>query len=367
MTARVLLVGGGHAHVGVLRAFARQRPKDVAVTLASPLPHAVYSGMVPGLVAGHYALDAVRIDLRALCDAAGAQFVALAAVGLEPDAAAVRLQGGARLDADVMSIDTGASPPLAPGVRADGALPHLSVKPIEPFLSRWRALRVAAVATTQHIVVVGGGAGGVELACAMHWRGRAEHLRLAVTLVTGASGLLAGHAAPVRARVLRHLHAKRITVVDGVGVAAVRERRVALTDATTLDADAMVWATGAGAPDWLAGSRLARDARGFVAIDPRLRSVSHPHVFAAGDVATHAPAPWPKSGVYAVRQGPVLAENLLRFVRAQPLLPFRAQARALALIATGPRHAIASWGAWSAEGAWVWRGKDWIDRRFVRG
>jgi selenide, water dikinase len=367
MSFHILLIGGGHAHVGVLRAFARQRPKDVAVTLANPLPHAVYSGMVPGLVAGHYTLDEVRIDLRALCDAAGADFVELAVTGIDANDGVARLQGDARIAADAMSLDTGSTPPMAAGARVEGAVPHMTVKPIEPFLARWRSLRVQAARETKHVVVVGGGAGGVELVCAMHWRARDEGTRLAFTLVTGPAGLLAGHAATVRSRLLRHLHAKRITVVDNAMVTRVVGGRVSLSDDTSLDADAIVWASGAAAPAWLDGSRLARDARGFVAIDAQLRSRSHPHVFAAGDVATHVDAPWPKSGVYAVRQGPVLADNLLRFARAQPLRIFEAQPRALALISTGPRHAVASHGELSAEGAWVWRWKDWIDRRFVRG
>jgi selenide,water dikinase len=367
MNPRLLLIGGGHAHVGVLRAFARRPPGDVDVTLASPVPHAVYSGMVPGLVAGHYTLDDVRIDLRALCAAAGARFVELAAVGLEADGATVRLQGDARIEADALSLDTGSTPPIPVAVRVDGELPVLTVKPIEPFLARWRALRVAAVRRTVHVMVVGGGAGGVELACAMRWRGRVEGIRIAVTLVTGPAGLLAGHAPAVRRRLARHLHAQRITVVEGAMVAALQGRLVTLSDGTSHAADATVWASGAAAPSWLHGSGLARDARGFVAVDAQLRSTSHPHVFAAGDVATHLAAPWPKSGVYAVRQGPVLADNLLRHLRAQPLRTFQAQPRALALMATGPKHAVASRGAWCAEGGWVWRWKDWIDRRFVRG
>jgi len=127
-----------------------------------------------------------------------------------------------------------------------------------------------------------------------------------------------------------------------------------------------VIALGAFAPPWLRDTGLALDERGFVATGPTLQSSSHPEVFAAGDVSTRTHEPHPKSGVYAVRAGAPLALNLRRFLAGGPLEPWRPQSRALNLLACGERYAIASWGGWSAEGAWVWRWKDRIDRDFVR-
>jgi selenide,water dikinase len=123
--------------------------------------------------------------------------------------------------------------------------------------------------------------------------------------------------------------------------------------------------TGAAAPAWPAASGLATDADGFIRVGPTLQSLSHPQVFAAGDVAAYA-QPRPKSGVYAVRAGPVLAQNLRAACEGQPLQAWTPQARALYLISTGERHALATWGRWSWSGAWVWRWKDRIDRQFMR-
>ena len=126
-------------------------------------------------------------------------------------------------------------------------------------------------------------------------------------------------------------------------------------------------AIGTRAPDWLAGSGLALDAEGFIATAPTLQSLSHPEVFAAGDVASRPDAERPKSGVYAVRAGPPLARNLGQAIAGRPLQRYTPQRRSLNLLACGDRYAIASWGRWSFEGRWVWRWKDHIDRAFVAG
>ena len=142
-------------------------------------------------------------------------------------------------------------------------------------------------------------------------------------------------------------------------------RRLVLVGGEEVAADAVIWATGAAAPAWLSATGLALDARGFIAVWRTLQSISHPEVFAAGDCATLVDGPNPKSGVFAVRQGPVLAANLRRALAGQALAPFSSSSLALALLNCGDGHAVASWGVIALEGRWAWRWKDWIDRRFM--
>src|SRR5690606_33779204 len=133
-----------------------------------------------------------------------------------------------------------------------------------------------------------------------------------------------------------------------------------------LDFDRLFWCAQAGAPPWLREAGLACDGEGFVRVDACLRSLSHPKVFAAGDIASFDPRPLAKAGVYAVRQAPVLFGNLRRALLGRPLRAYRPQRRFLSLLALGGKRAVGSRGDLSFRGAWVWRWKNRIDRRFMR-
>jgi pyridine nucleotide-disulfide oxidoreductase family protein len=360
---RLLLLGGGHAHVQVLHGLAQSPLAGAEVLLVSPFARQLYSGMVPGLVAGHYALDDCVIPLAPLARAASAGLVESSATALDASSRRVRLSDGRVLAYDLLSIDTG---PVIDRDAIPGAREHgLFVRPIEDFVRLCYALLGLAAQRAVDVVVIGAGAAGVELALAL-----AHRLRglgdggSRVALVTAGGPPLADYPARVARHALRALGAQRVTVVQE-GCVEVCRTHVRLGNGTCLASDAALLAIGASAPAWLAGSGLALDERGFVAAGPTLQSASHANVFAAGDVATRTDAPHPKSGVYAVRAGPPLAANLRRCVGGGRLRPYMPPSRTLNLLSCGERRAIASWGGWTAEGAWVWRWKDRIDRAFI--
>jgi selenide,water dikinase len=362
---RLLLAGGGHSHVEVLRRFAEQRPRGVAVTLVTPEAAAAYSGMLPGLVAGLYRQDETSIPLAPLALAANARLVHDRIAALDLRVRVATLASGTMLPFDTLSLDVGS----VPSMRMPGAGEHaIGVKPVPAFLEAWeRMLAAARAGKLGTIAVVGGGAGGVEILLAMQHRLRDELGEAAprFTLVTDQPQLTMQHAASVGRRlgrllvergVVLHLSSPAIAIEPGAVVVEGR-RRVA--------ADAIVLATTASAAPWLAGAGLDVDERGFVRVDAHLRSSSHSFVFAAGDCASLIGHWVPKSGLYAVRQGPTLAANLHAHVAHAPLQPYRPQMRGLSLIATGGREAILSWGRFAAQGRWAWRWKDRIDRGFV--
>ncbi len=358
-------MGGGHSQVEVLRRFALKPDPGIALTLMSPDAATAYSGMLPGLVAGHYTPAQSHIALPPLAQWAGARFVTGRVVALDLYAKTALLASGEREAFDFASIDVGSLPDMsAPGARAHA----LGVKPVERFLVAWDALLADAAAGTVHtIAVVGGGAGGVEMLLAMQFRLRglmgASAPRFA--LVTDQPQLLPQHATTVRARFGRLLVERGVVLHLGSRVTAMDAGSLMVTHGRRIAADRVVWATSAASQPWLAASGLDCDERGFVVLDAHLRSSSHPFVFAAGDCAGQPAHPRPKSGVFAVRQGPPLAANLRHAARDEPLVTYVPQRDALALICTGGKHAVASRGPFALEGDWVWRWKDHIDRRFV--
>jgi selenide,water dikinase len=367
----IVLVGGGHSHVDVLKRFGMKPEPGVRLTLIARDLLTPYSGMVPGLIAQHYTSAECHIDLRPLAAFAGARVIHAPATGLDLANNIVHAAGRPPIPFDLVSLDTGSTPSTAGIAGAEHALP---VKPIDRFLIGQAELgaAIADKAGPFHIVVVGGGAGGVELTLSLDQqlrRGTAALEQapdgLSITIVEAADKLLPSFHAAARRRLIRVLEKRNIAVRTDTKIERIEAGRITLSAGETLTADRTILVTNGGAPPWLADSGLALDDRGFVRIDDNLRSPSHAHVFAAGDVASMDSHTLPKSGVYAVRQGPYLAENLRRAAQGEPLKPYRPQKQTLALITTGDRYAIAARGSLSVAGRWVWRWKDWIDRRWM--
>ena len=359
----LVLLGGGHAHLHVLKALAAQNMASAHVTLVSPFERQMYSGMVPGLVAGHYTVDEISVPLAPLAAAAKIEFLQTSATAVNADAKTVTLLNGTTLAFDVLSLDTG---PVMNRDAIPGAREHaLFVRPIEQFNHLWLGLLDLALTRALDVVVVGGGAAGVELVMALHHRlCTVASTGARLSLVTGGTAPLPSHSAVVQARVKQALKRRQITVFEDT-CAEVREGALLLGSGARLACDAPIMALGSSAPTWLAGSGLALDESGFIATGATLQSTSHPDVFAAGDVASRVDVSRPRSGVYAVRAGPPLEANLRLHVGGGSLQPYLPQARSLNLLACGNRSAIASWGEWSVQGGWVWRWKNKIDRDFV--
>jgi pyridine nucleotide-disulfide oxidoreductase family protein len=375
---KLLLLGAGHAHVQVLSRLAHHRPADLDITVVTPYPHQTYSGMTPGLVAGHYSEQDCQIPLEPLVRAAGAKWVRARGAGIDTVERRVRLRPPARnaspdsglppdLPYHLLSIDTGA---VINRHRLEAEMPGaathaLIVRPIEVFTSLWPQLLEKAHRRPLSIAMIGAGAGGIELLFAAAQRLRREGATGArFTLVTGGGEPVSNYPPGLQARVLKHLRSQNITVLRDTCV-GVEKGVVRLSSGSELACDVPILSIGTHAPAWLQGSDLALSESGHVLVNAFQQSTSHPDVFAAGDVSTRADRPHPKSGVYAVRAGPPLAANLLAAHEGKPLQPHHPPTRTLNLLSCGAGHAIASYGPWHAEGAWAWRWKDRIDRAFM--
>lgn len=365
----IVLLGGGHAHVHVVKAFAERPLPGARITLITRDLETPYSGMLPGVVAGLYAPEEAHIDLVQLAGVTETRLVHAEAIGLDRAAKRVLLAGRPAVAYDLLSINIGITPDLA---SVSGAAEYgIAVKPIGTFLAKLERLRARCSAgEVRRIAVIGGGAAGVELVLSLHTCLRADAARdkrdlsLSFTLVT-TEALLPTHNVRVQRTFRRHLAAVGIEVHENCTATAVKADSIVCRNGKIFAADAAFLATAAAPPGWFAESGLARDDGGFLAVTPMLQVANDPDVFAAGDCAGLVDTPREKAGVYAVRAGPHLAANLARRARGETLRPWRPQRRHLSLISTGERYAVASRGPLRAEGAWLWTVKDWIDRRWI--
>jgi selenide, water dikinase len=336
----------------------------VRVTVVLDRPVAVYSGMVPGFVAGQYRREELEIDVRPLALRAGARCIVSAAVGVDPREQRIRLDGRPPIPYDTASFDVGST---VSGLDLPGVREHaLPTRPIGRFVERVDDLVARARANgSARILVVGAGAGGVELAFALQARLGREGVPCKVTLLEAGPRVLAGYPAGAVRRIERHAAARRIAIRCGKRVAEVRADAVVLESGEILPADHLVWVAGAASVPLFRDAGLPTDAQGFVRTRATLQVEGHEELFAVGDCASFAASPLPKAGVYAVRQGPPLIANLrARLAGGSPVV-YWPQRDFLSLLNLGDGRAVASkWGL-SADGEWVFRLKDRIDRKFM--
>jgi len=369
----LVLIGGGHSHLSVLKYFAMHPVPGLRLTLITRDLHTPYSGMLPGYIAGHYSYDEAHIDLRPLAQFARARIFHATVNDIDLNNKQILCKDRPPIAYDLASINIGSRPGTLHIPGADKFT--LPVKPIDRFLQQWDELIDASTTATGknfHLAIVGGGAGGVEMALAAQYR--LHHLLsqknkpndfLKFDLYCDSNDILPTHNKQVRKRFNRFLKQRGIQVHTNHRIKEVQQDQLINSNGDKYQADAVFWVTNASAPSWLAETGLAVDDNGFIAVNDCLQSTSHEDIFAAGDIAAVLNHPRAKSGVFAVRQGPPLARNLERAVQNKPLKKFIPQKNFLGLISTGDKYAIASRSNWSLEGAWLWRVKDWIDRRFM--
>jgi selenide,water dikinase len=351
----IVLLGAGHAHVEVLRRFAMRPEPGVRLTLIGREPETPYTGMLPGLIRSEYTHHEAHIDLAPLAAMASARLILAEATAFDPDGRTVTVTGRPDIPFDLLSVDVGGTPAAPAGA-------GIAVKPIGGFLDRLHRLE-AELPDGARIAIVGGGPGGVELALALAVR-FAGQLRLVLICATAEPIATAPGAA--RRAVRQALVDAGVELVCGVTATALAAGRLLLSDGSYIEVASALWATGVEGPAFLAASGLACDRSGCIRITRELRSVSHRHIFAAGDCASLDDDPRPKAGVWAVRAGAPLAANLRRAATGKALRPWRPQRNALVILGLGHGRAVAWRNGIAVQGRKVWWLKDRIDRRWMR-
>lgn len=365
MTRDLVLLGGGHAHALVLRKWAMNPLAGAQVTLVNPDAKAPYTGMLPGFVAGHYQRADLDIDLVRLARQAGARLIVDRAIGIDTDARTIQLSARPDICYDTLSIDIGITSALT---ELPGAAGHLiPAKPLDQFADAWTDFVEKARGDKKAVklVVVGAGIAGVELALAMDFRLKELDISAQVSLLEARTSILSEASAAARRKLTAELDRAKIDVMTNANITAFTEAGLLFDeDEKHFPAEFIVSAAGASPHRWLTETSLDLEA-GYIAVDATLRVTSTPHVFAAGDCAHMRHAPRPKAGVFAVRQAPILFENLRADLSDRSFQTFRPQKSYLKLISTGRKSAITDkWGI-GLSGPRIWQLKDRIDQAFM--
>ncbi len=356
----LVFVGGGHAHALVLRAFAMAPLPGVRLTVINPGPAAPYTGMLPGLIAGHYRRDEIMIDLMRLARQSGARVILDRAIGIDRDRRLVHLADRPPIAYDLLSLDVGIASDL-PDIPGYGG--HaVAAKPLGRYAEAWEAFLARAL-PAPHLTIIGGGVAGMELALASHHRLTGLGRPPAITVIERSAAVLPNIGRGARNSLLHHVARAGIRLITGAEVAEIAAQAVRLTTGEVLASDFTLSVAGTRPQGWLADTGLAL-CQGFVTVGPTLQS-SDPLIFAVGDCADLSYAPRPKAGVFAVREAPILHHNLRAALTGGSMTRYQPQRDYLKLVSTGGRGAVADKFGLRFGGAWLWRVKDRIDRNFM--
>jgi selenide,water dikinase len=356
-TKHLVLVGGGHAHVEILRRWRMLGPRDLQLTLISPDSETLYSGMLPGLVAKHYREKDVVLDLHYNARKAGATFIRDQVVSLVPEEKKLVLKERPPLHYDVVSFDIGSRTKRPEFLPASDNI--LATRPFPVLLKKLSLWDSEVEKKRQQIVAVGSGAAGFELILALKARYRGRNCFF--SLVDSKSRL-----SKVQLRILRE---EGVEVLQGQEVREVKQAgsgqlRVSFMNGEFISADKLLWAAGPEAHP-VFGSLKNRD--GFFLVNPYLQAIDHPEIFGAGDCIAHEEHPWvERAGVYAVREAPILFQNLLvAITKAGSLKKYSPQRRFLKILNTSRGDAILDRKPFHFSAGWVWPLKEYIDIGFM--
>lgn len=351
---KVLLVGAGHAHLGVIAQAERFRAAAIELTVVEPGSF-WYSGMATGMLSGAYARDDDRIAVDRWCALHGVGRAVERAVGLDHRHRRLWLASGQTLDYDAVSFNVGSDVDLTAFA---GAQREAAVWPVKPVRTLWLlhvalrdAMRHDAVA---HIAVVGGGAAGCEVAANIAALVAGSGLRVA--LYTQAPRLWPDAPRSAARRMSRVLARRGVDIVFDTRIVGKAGRSLLAADGRRFVVDHVILATGLVAPQITRASELPADAQGLK-VGARLYSPADPRVFAVGDCVHFLPRPLPKLGVHGVRQAAVLAHNLIAGLSNRPYRTYRPRAHHLMILDLGDGTALARRGRfwWHGAASLAWK------------
>ena len=363
MGKQLVIVGAGHAHLTILKNLQEFKNAGLDVTVVSSSSLHYYSGMGPGMLSGIYRPEEIRFDVEKMSRNRGAAFIQDKVVKIHPQQKTIDLQSGQTLTYDLMSVNTGSFVPVAAREGSDDFV--IPVKPIENLLTARRKIIAALKGGPLGITIVGGGPTGVEVAGNLDRLVRDASGQCRIALVAG-NRLLGQFKAGVGNRVRNSLVRRGVQVLEGRRMSAVRDRSVVLDDGSRIESDIVFMAVGVKPSPLFKDSGLPAGPDGGMLVNRYLQSVSYPEIFGGGDCISFEPQPLAKVGVYAVRQNPILFNNLLGFSKDSALEPFQPQKAVLLAFNLGDGTAVVQWHSLVWGGKLGFALKNYIDKTFMK-
>ncbi len=367
---RILLIGGGHAHIQVLHQLSKLSSslgrEKFQVTLISDVKLAPYSGMIPSFLAGDYRAEELQFDLEAICRRLGFDFLNQAVTGIYADQNTVVCSDAQTLPYDICSINIGIRPQMIPAPSQDSQ-DIFYLKPISRLIEKWQSLSVQFSRADQelNLIVIGGGAAAFEIAiaCRRHFK----NLKTRIQMITGTRPLLSEQNLRVQKLAYESLDHHSIACIEGQRVKSINEKNLILDDETEIARQIVFVGVSAQAPELFRKSNLRINDNGFVQVNQFLQVLGQSNLFAAGDCCEFTPLPLAKAGVFAVREGPILFENIkAKILNQTQLKKYIPQKQWLSILVSGEREAILCYRNFAIRGRIAWLLKDYIDRRFMR-
>ena len=374
----LVLLGGGHANIQVLKMMAMNPLGGLRITLISDQTHSPYSGMIPGYLAGYYAYEDCHFDLRRLCEELGLRFIKAKIIGIDPQRKKIRLENRADLSYDCASINVGIEPRSIEKLAQESAFKIIPLKPISQFITHWDQLmadlKVYKGNDSLALAVVGAGAAGVEISIILKMLIDKNQWNATVSLIHRHDTLVSEKDRQAQNQLLKTLNALNINFYQNTEVLEAQENGLVLKGANGLVHTDVFYraliATQAAAPKWFKNSGLPVNQDGFLKVTEKLLVENEDSLFAVGDCIHFSPSPLKKAGVYAVRQGMTLEHNIRAFFTQQSSLKtFYPKKNVLSLITIGDKKALVHQDSASflrvLSPELLWIVKDWIDKRFM--
>ena len=363
MTQHLVLAGGGHAHLQTLLELKDFTDQGVKVTVVSPSAYHYYSGMGPGMLSGRYRPEEIRFHIKKMAVDRGADFIDASVEKILPDQRTLLLSRNLRLSYDLLSLNLGSS--VKSSLSMDNRATVFQVKPIADLFRLRQTVLTRLESGEPHLGVIGGGPAGLEIICAL-WRLAHEKRRPCLLTIFAGSRLLPRLPSSARKKVTSSLRSRGIRIVEGSRVTAIGAESVTLENGETADCDLAVLATGISPSQVIGASGLPTGDDGSMLVDDHLRCIGYPEIFGGGDCIRPAAGALDKVGVFAVRENPVLKQNLMASLQGGPLETFAPQKHYMLIFNLGNNTGLYLRNGRSFKSPIAFWLKNYIDKKFVR-